>query len=448
MKIAWVEKENSRRLLLFFAGWGMDEKPFVNLCRPYFDFAVAYDYSDGSVAASLGEYEEVMIIAWSFGVIAADCFIREHPELPITTRIAVNGTLHPVDDRLGIPSEIFKGTLNGLSDTTLARFRRRMCGGTAAMGEFMKCAPHRTLESLRAELESILTLGTGGADWDAAYVSLSDRIIPPVNQLNEWKERGVVTHEIEGAHLPDFYDIVNKEIYNKGLVASRFGIASATYDENAPVQRAVARRLSELWREKAPGPLERVIEIGAGTGLFTDAYSEWLQAKELELWDLSCIREELPGCHRICDAEAEIRKLMPDSIDAIAGASTVQWFSSLPTFIRRCALVLRQGGWFVISTFGPRNFSELAPSRYPDAKCLEQWIEESGLEVVEIEEKIEVQTFPTPGDLLRHIKMTGVNALNPTRASAGVAVRVMRSSLRQLTYHTVILIARKIGHHE
>ena len=44
----------------------------------------------------------------------------------ICERVALNGTVTPVDDLKGIPQQVFEGTLEGLNESTLEKFIRRM----------------------------------------------------------------------------------------------------------------------------------------------------------------------------------------------------------------------------------------------------------------------------------------------------------------------------------
>jgi hypothetical protein len=116
---------------------------------------VCYDYSDASFDASLiAEYDEVDVVGWSMGVWMAARSLSL-AGIAVKSAIAINGTMFPVDAERGIAPEIFHGTLDGLSDATLMKFRRRMCGGAAGYKSFMETAPQRSLESLRTELDVI-----------------------------------------------------------------------------------------------------------------------------------------------------------------------------------------------------------------------------------------------------------------------------------------------------
>lgn len=246
------------RAILLFAGWGMDEKPFAGLAVGGYSLIAVWDYRNPTIPPELErlltEMEEIAVVAWSFGVPAATRFIIDHPELPITARIAVNGTMHPVDDRLGIPEAIFSGTLEGLSEKTLPKFYLRMCGSSASFRDFSTRLPARTVGELREELEAIrdaAPTATRGV-WDRAVVSTSDRIIPPANQTEAWSEEAVETITLEGAHLPDFPAVLQTLLTEKGLVAEKFARAGSTYDDNATAQREIASKLLSFVPETLP----------------------------------------------------------------------------------------------------------------------------------------------------------------------------------------------------
>lgn len=430
------------RLLMVFAGWGMDCNPFMALRGRGFDVAVVYDYSSESVFYPEKIYSEIMVLAWSFGVIVADRYIAMNPQLPVTRRVAVNGTLYPVNDDLGIPGSIFSGTLNGLSEASLRKFNIRMCGGAEAYKRFAASAPTRDIDSLRAELMAIASLEAAHAGWDRAYISDADRIIPVASQRRAWAAEGVNVVNMSGPHLPEFQMIIDEEFVNKPLVARRFGAVAETYEEHASVQADMARRLSQLWHQASPRYVGDVLEVGTGAGGFTREYLKWAQCRKLMLWDLTSIDEKLPGEHRVCDGETELRHCPDDSFDAIVSAATVQWFSSQASFFKECSRVLRPGGLLVVSTFGPENFRELGPSGYPEEKSLRRWLED-GFEIVSFESELCEMAFESPLQLLRHLKLTGVNALRDDTEAVSRARKVINSGLCKLTYHPVLIVGRR-----
>ena len=174
-----------KRLILLFAGWSMSARPFAGLTMPGYDIAVAWDYRDMSAPwlETISDYEEIVLVAWSFGVHAAARFLTAHPTLQITARIAVNGTRFTSDDARGIPHDIFQGTLSTLNDRNIIKFHMRMCGGGTAYKAFSSTAPERELGDLRDELQAFDTDPAPKMLWDKAFISRGDLIIPPSNQI-------------------------------------------------------------------------------------------------------------------------------------------------------------------------------------------------------------------------------------------------------------------------
>lgn len=451
MKIHQLYHSESHRLILIFAGWSMDAAPFAGLHRTDSDIAVAFDYTEPDRVEG-GEpqwdsYEEICIIAWSYGVVPAARFIDRHPELPVTLRTAVNGTMYPVDDLRGIPSAIFRGTLDGLSEATLTRFHRRMCGGSQAYREFATHLPgRRDIASLQEELRSIAALPGGGeARWDSVIISDSDMIIPTENQRRAWEGHPNIS-VVPGSHLPDFNAIINSAVNCKPLIADRFARAKGSYDRSATIQQRVAHRLSEMLME-LPGACDcpDAIEIGAGSGVFTRAYLEaGIRPKDLQLWDIAHINPELPGRHVICDGETAVMRVPAASADLIMSASTVQWFNSPATFLHRCARALRGGGILGIATYGPATYRELpidTPAHYLSAQTWKQIVPQE-FEILAVTSERLTAEFRTTRELLKHISGTGVNATQQSDR-VGTVRRILASGITTLTYEPLYLILRR-----
>lgn len=111
-------------------------------------------------------------------------------KVPFQQKIAVNGTLFPIDAHRGIMPAVFQATLDGLNEASLLKFYRRMCGTSEAYEKFLKKAPKRSLEDLKEELVSIgeksLAYPTPDFHWEVAIIGLKDRIFLPENQHNAW----------------------------------------------------------------------------------------------------------------------------------------------------------------------------------------------------------------------------------------------------------------------
>ena len=192
MKQVMIVNRQQPRLVLFFAGWGMDETPFLHYCPQQSDLMVCYDYRELSFDDTLlKNYREIHLVAWSMGVWAASKVLSWYQELPITRSIAINGTPYPVDEERGISPAIFNGTLEGLNAASLLKFQRRMCANGDAFARFQAMAPRRPLEELKEELTVIGTLCTllppSDWKWNRAFIGDNDRIFPPQAQQKAWK---------------------------------------------------------------------------------------------------------------------------------------------------------------------------------------------------------------------------------------------------------------------
>ena len=154
MKQYFIIKNNQKHLLLFFAGWGMDEHPFLQYAPQDSDFMICYDYRTLDFDTSpLTGYTVIDVVAWSMGVWAASQVLSK-VSLPIRRRIAINGTPFPIDEKRGIPPAIFMGTLEGLNEASLRKFQRRMCADGNVFARFQLTAPERSIEELKEELEN------------------------------------------------------------------------------------------------------------------------------------------------------------------------------------------------------------------------------------------------------------------------------------------------------
>ena len=196
MKQIFLKKENNDNLILFLSGWGSDENLFNRETLKKHDYMICFDYSNLDFNYdTIMKYKRVIVIGWSMGVwVANNILSKEHAKkINIDLCIAINGTIYPIDNNKGIPTDIFKGTLDNFSENALARFRRRICGNTENLKEFLSHSPYRNINSLKTELSALWNL-VSFADiseslkWNIAFIGMSDKIFPYYNQMSAWKE--------------------------------------------------------------------------------------------------------------------------------------------------------------------------------------------------------------------------------------------------------------------
>ena len=217
---------------------------------------------------------------------------------------------------------------------------------------------------------------------------------------------------------------------DKQLIAERFARARATYSREARVQQQVAEKMTALLRRTLPDRhFDRIAEFGCGTGLYSQLIYDTWHPSLLHLNDLCpemrfCLEglTARPGVtFQAGDAET---CPLPDGLDLLTSCSTLQWFTSPRAFFRRSTSLLRPGGVLAFSTFGLHNLLEIRALTgngldYTPPLRLRHELEDAGYHVLHLEQEEAVLRFPTPVDVLRHLRMTGVTGTEKHTWSRG-----------------------------
>ena len=206
---------------------------------------------------------------------------------------------------------------------------------------------------------------------------------------------------------------------DKTLVAERFARARKTYAREAKVQRQVAEKMMGLIEAHTARIKYRdIVEIGCGTGAFSRLLKERLQPESCLFNDLCPEMEEfvaalcLESGIRFESGDAE-QLTFPRPLDLIASCSTFQWFSDLQRFFHRAHAALNDGGILAFTTFGEENMREIRSLTgsgldYTSPSRLREMLHEASFDIVHFEEEVVSLAFPTPKDVLKHLRMTGV----------------------------------------
>lgn len=202
---------------------------------------------------------------------------------------------------------------------------------------------------------------------------------------------------------------------NKDLIQKRFAKNLDTYNDNAKIQKKMAERLLSFLDRK---DFDDILEIGCGTGFLTQLVNEKFSFKTYTANDIveSCekyVKEINPKINFI---PADIEKAVENSdkkYDLIISNAVFQWVENLESFIKLLVSKLNDGGVLLFSTFGPENFREM---NFVLGKTLPYYSANELQEIIKdykniVEQEMHVMAFKTPKDILKHIKSTGVNAL-------------------------------------
>lgn len=181
MQCQWLNKNSHNKLIVFFNGWGMDEKSIAHLTQNNSDFDCLHfcDYTDQEIPDfDFSCYDEFYLIAWSMGVYMSNCLTQKY-NIPFARKIAFCGTGNPIDAAEGIAPKIYRLTVRNFSDRSRRLFSDKI-------GFAMNTA--RSTQSLQNELSAVALHDLPkNSRFDTAFIAEEDEIFSPSSQCNYWK---------------------------------------------------------------------------------------------------------------------------------------------------------------------------------------------------------------------------------------------------------------------
>ncbi|MCD8025062.1 MAG: DUF452 family protein [Candidatus Gastranaerophilales bacterium] len=205
MKLNHISRDKLS-LLVFFCGFYTDENCFIEFDSGNYDILFIYDYSnlnfDTLAEFDFSPYTEINLIAYSFGVFAANISKNNLPVFQKTC--AVSGTIYPIDENFGIKPKIYDLMLNSFDENVLLNFINKM--ELNSNGKIAKAK--RSIENLHSELINIKNYAESNKitpllKFDKAVITKKDRIFPYLQQKNFWQGKTFVS-EIDSGHFPFF----------------------------------------------------------------------------------------------------------------------------------------------------------------------------------------------------------------------------------------------------
>ncbi len=245
---------------------------------------------------------------------------------------------------------------------------------------------------------------------------------------------------------------------DKAFVRKSFNASAASYDVHAGLQQRLASMLIDFAGVGRPC-LNRVLDIGMGTGSMTDLLVGRFSDAAVHGCDLaegmiSISREKLDGraaTDTFITADAEYLPYRPQSFDLVVSNFTYQWLSSWQRAFSCVREILKPGGLFAFSAFGPQTFRELRKSfesaceetGFHSGRALALTISEHeilarldscGFDEIETTAFTVVEWYPGVIDLVRAIK--GMGARNASvRRTRSPAVRTAWKRMVELYEH-------------
>lgn len=213
MKSYWLNNKNNKKLIVMFLGWSFDENPVKFLDCTDYDVLVIYDYNNLDIPqelTNLKNYDEKILISWSMGVFTA--YLMKDLFKDFNYKLAINGTVTPVDNEFGIPVKLFELTLKhaaaglGLG----GKFYKNVFQTEEEFQKYQETPVQRSVENRVSELENLYNLTKTTSIkyekfYDKAIVCEFDKIIPPKNQIASHEKNNVPIIKLPYGHGPLYH---------------------------------------------------------------------------------------------------------------------------------------------------------------------------------------------------------------------------------------------------
>lgn len=196
MQVEWLHHSGTAdEVIVVFGGWALGIAPIAHLQGEQ-DVLFVQDYRDLDTSLpDLSGYRSATLIAYSFGVASYAHWQTNHPNA-FTRKVAINGTLTPVNRATGIPPVAMRKTIETLSPKAYQLFLSRCYG--AAQEEIQIDVVASKDELLAIEARGDAPLVT----FDRIWVAAKDKIMPAANQLRGWQGQEGRIRQIDDPHVP------------------------------------------------------------------------------------------------------------------------------------------------------------------------------------------------------------------------------------------------------
>ncbi|MFV2004069.1 MAG: malonyl-ACP O-methyltransferase BioC [Gammaproteobacteria bacterium] len=216
------------------------------------------------------------------------------------------------------------------------------------------------------------------------------------------------------------------QVFDQSRVRRAFDKAAEHYEQFAVLQNEVCKRLLEKLEIVKISP-EYILDAGAGTGRAIPTLFERYKKAHVVALDLSenmlDKSSEQGGFfrspHLVC-ADIEHLPFADNSFDLVFSSLSMQWCNDLNAVLLEAKRVLKPGGLFVFTTFGPDTLKELRHSwaevdevnhvnQFVDMHDIGDALLQDGFAEPVMEAEIMTVTYDTVDGIMHDLKAIGAN---------------------------------------
>ncbi len=216
------------------------------------------------------------------------------------------------------------------------------------------------------------------------------------------------------------------QVFNQARVRRAFDRAADSYDQFAVLQNEICKRLLEKLEIVKISP-EFILDAGTGTGKAVPDLFERYKKASLVALDLSENMLNKASQHGgflrspylVC-ADIEQLPFVDNTFDLVFSSLSMQWCNELNAALLEAKRVLKPGGLFVFSTFGPDTLKELrySWSKVDDANHVNRFIDmhdigdallQDGFAEPVMEAEVITVTYNSVDEIMHDLKAIGAN---------------------------------------
>ncbi len=210
---------------------------------------------------------------------------------------------------------------------------------------------------------------------------------------------------------------------NQKSIASRFSASSTSYDQAVVIQPIVVDKIFKMIM--SAGAVDRVLEIGCGTGLLTKKIITHFPSARIDAVDIS--GKMIARSKTQLAAHPGIRWLISDIMNLpettmyplIVSSSALHWINPVEAGLAKCACLLKKDGCFISAMMVQGTLGELHASRLrvaphkpprqslPSMREIRHALQNTGFRILDIIEDVTRVNHPSAEVLLRRIHDQG-----------------------------------------